>query len=165
MAIGRGGFRCFKSAFERLCILPHNQQKEVGRHLTSSLSSFDIGKAALIATASRTPGRISRYAALKGSPSLIFGFVYSEQADLYHNLRLASCFVRSCRPCPLNSDLSLAQTMPLANHLVALGDALRFRSLPWLRRPSLRHIGSPRCRCRGGGAGVILSRRSWCLAF
>ena len=77
MAIRRGGFRCFKSAFERLCIVPHNQQKEVERHLTTGLSSFYISKAALIATASRTPERISRYAGLKRTASLLSRIVYS----------------------------------------------------------------------------------------
>jgi hypothetical protein len=80
MAIGRGGFRCFKSAFERLCIVPHNQQKEVERHLTTGLSSFDIGKAALIATASRTPGRISRYAGIERPAPLFSRIVYNEHS-------------------------------------------------------------------------------------
>jgi hypothetical protein len=88
MAIRRGGFRCFKSAFERLCIVPHNQQKEVEQHLTTGLSSFDIGKAALIATASRTAARIAAHAGLKRSASLLSRIVYSvEWRAVYHNLR------------------------------------------------------------------------------
>jgi hypothetical protein len=82
MAIGRGGFRCFESAFERLCFVSHNRQKEVEGQLTTGLSAFDICKAALIATASRTPGRISRYAGLKRNTALFFRIVYSAKHEI-----------------------------------------------------------------------------------
>jgi hypothetical protein len=85
VAIRRGAFCGFKSAFWRLCFVPHNGQHKVERHLATGLCSFDISEAALIASASRAAKWIARLASSKRAASLFSRIVYSVE----HNSSLS----------------------------------------------------------------------------
>ena len=74
---GCRSFRSFKSAFQRLCFVPHNGQHEIERHLTTGLSRFDISEAALIASTFRTTIWIAAHARLERAASLFWRIVYS----------------------------------------------------------------------------------------